>query len=90
MTGRIPFSEMPAPKQAGILCNDPRFQTFAALRCGFPGGQFSASAAAEYLRTVCRIASRTALTTDTAARARFQALHTDFDAWTGRIAAPRD
>lgn len=73
---------------AGILSNDDRFQRFAATRCGFPGGQFSTGAAAEYIRDVCRVTTRRALDTDADAAERFARLRTDFDAWTGRIASP--
>ncbi len=86
---RMPFADMPAAQHAGILCNDPRFQTFAAMRSGFPGGCFQASAAAEYLRQCCGVTSRRDLNTNPAARARFDRLRTDFDAWTGRLAHPR-
>lgn len=79
----------PVAQRAGILCNDPDFQRFAAIRSGLPGQQFSASAAAEYLRNVCGIASRKSLDTDPVAQRQFDALRTDFDAWAGRIAAPR-
>ncbi|MEX5515689.1 hypothetical protein [Pseudophaeobacter sp. 1A09344] len=82
------FADMPAAQQAGILCNNPSFQKFAAVRCGFPGDAFNASGAAEYLRTCCNVSSRRDLNSDQAARDRFDRLRTEFDAWTGRIAAP--
>jgi len=82
------FADLPAPQQAGILCNDPQFQRFAAIRSGAPAETVNASAAAEYLRHACRIASRRDLTTDAAAQQRFQILRTEFDAWAGRIANP--
>jgi len=71
---------------AGILCNDPRFQRFAATRCGLPDAAFNASAAAEYLRDCCQIDSRRQLNDDADARDHFDRLRTEFDAWTGRIA----
>ena len=83
------FDDMPPAQQAGILCNDTRFQKFAATRCGMPGEQFSASAAAEYLRNVCQIESRRQLSTNPVAAQSFQALRTEFDAWTGRLPTPR-
>lgn len=86
---RQPFAQMPAAQQAGILCNDPQFQRFAAIRSGFTNGQFTTTAAAEYLRTCCGITSRRALNSSAPARARFNILRTEFDAWTGRIAGPR-
>ncbi|EPX82070.1 hypothetical protein [Salipiger mucosus] len=81
------FTELPHAQQAGILCNDAQFQRFAAERSGFPDGQFSATAAAEYLRSWCRIDSRRQLDTEAEARRRFAVLRTEFDAWTGRIPA---
>ncbi|CUH68646.1 hypothetical protein TG4357_03716 [Thalassovita gelatinovora] len=83
------FDDMQPAQQAGILCNDPRFQRFAATRCGAPGEQFNASAAAEYLRQCCGIDSRRQLGTDQAAQQKFQTLRTEFDAWTGKIASQR-
>lgn len=84
-----PFDDLPAPQQAGILCNDPQFQQFAAIRSGVPSKPFNPSAAAEYLRHTCRITSRRDLATDPTAHQKFQALRTEFDAWAGRIASPR-
>lgn len=78
-----------AAQQAGILCNDVAFQRFAAIRCGFPGGQFNASAAAQYLRECCQIESRRELVTNPTARQKFNALRMAFDQWAGRIASPR-
>lgn len=83
------FDDMDPAQQAGIPCNDPRFQRFAASRCGMQGEQFSSSAAAQYLRDCCQIDSRKQLTTSEAAQQKFQILRTEFDAWTGKIATPR-
>ena len=83
------FDDLPPAQQAGILCNDPRFQRFAAIRCGMPNQLFTASAAAHYLRDCCQIESRRALATSQAALTRFQTLRTEFDAWAGKIATPR-
>ncbi|MGJ8561712.1 MAG: hypothetical protein ACSHX3_15890 [Litorimonas sp.] len=82
------FNEMKPAKQAGILCNDPQFQKFAAIRSGLPDTKFSASAAAQYLRDACNINSRRDLNTDTAAETKLQALRTSFDAWAGKLASP--
>jgi hypothetical protein len=84
----IRLSQIHPAQQAGILCNDPQFQKFAAIRSGVPGTQFCASAAAQYLREACNIASRRELNSDTSAQTKFAALRTTFDAWAGRIAAP--
>lgn len=82
------FHDLPPSQQAGMICNDHRFQDFAAISSGFEAGQFNASAAAEFLRTVCQITSRRDLNSDRAANDRFDNLRTDFDAWTGKIARP--
>lgn len=84
-----PFAELPRPQQAGILCNDPQFQQFAGTRTIKAGTTLCASACGEYIRTVCRVASRRDLATCPTAAARFDALRTNFDAWRGRIAPPR-
>jgi hypothetical protein len=82
------YSQMHPAQQAGILCNDPQFQKFAAIRSGLPDTKFCASAAAQYLRETCKIKSRRDLNSDTAAQTKFAALRTSFDAWAGRIATP--
>lgn len=83
------LSDVQPAQQAGILCNDPKFQRFAAVRSGLPNHQFNASAAGEYLRGVCQIISRTVLNTSKPAQAQFAALRTEFYAWSRRIAQPR-
>jgi len=82
-------STLSAAQRAGILSNDPQFQRFAAVRSGFPALQFTASAAAEYLRGQCQIDSRRELDRSSAALTRFDALRTEFDSWRGRLAAQR-
>ena len=89
MTTRRALADMPAAQQAGILCNDRQFRAFAAHRNGFPGGQFTPGAAAEWLRQQCGITSRRHLNHSQTALARFQEIRTEFDAWTGKIATPR-
>lgn len=90
MTSAGRYADLGPAQQAGILCNDPQFQKFAAMRCGLPGQQFSPSAAAEYLRTVCNIVTRRDLDLRGDSFNKFNVMRTDFDAWRGRIAAPRD
>lgn len=86
---RQPMHSLPLPQQAGILCNDPQFQQFAAIRCGLPTEQFNQTAAAEYLRDVCKIESRRHLATTPDAAKAFHALCTEFDAWRGKIPPQR-
>ena len=83
------FDDRPAAQQAGILCNDPRFQRFAAVRTGAPVDAVNNTAAAEYIRTVCKVTTRRDLDTNPTARDYFDRLRTDFDAWAGRILSQR-
>lgn len=83
------FDDMPAPQQAGMLCNDQQFRKFVGARCIGKPTTFTAAAAAEYLRKHCEITSRADLLTNKPARLKFQTLRTDFEAWSGRIATPR-
>jgi hypothetical protein len=83
------FCDLPKPTQAGILCSDEQFQKFAAETAIGKGAQFTEQAAAEFLRRSCKITSRRELATNQTAAARLDALRTDFDAWRGRIAQPR-
>jgi len=87
MSSRQPFHSLFTSQQAGILCNDARFQRFAAEACDCQGRQFNESAAAQFVRTYCKIASRRQLDSDIAAKQKFQILRTEFDAWTGKIAS---
>ncbi|CUH87336.1 hypothetical protein PH5382_01262 [Phaeobacter sp. CECT 5382] len=73
-----------APMRAAMLSNDVAFRRYAATRNGFPGHQFSPTAATEHLRTVCGVFSRRNLATDNDAFQPFEEMHTDFLIWAGR------
>lgn len=84
------LSELPYATQAALLCGDPAFHRYVAEAVGLHDiAHLHNSFAAKWLREQCRIDSRTALNTDPAARARFDQIRTTFDAWRGKIAAPR-
>jgi len=83
-----PFSDLPPATQAGILCNDARFQAFAAQQCGLDIGRITPTAAAEYLRQTCGISSRRDRTSNRTANQKFQTVRTELDAWNGRIPSP--
>lgn len=88
MSGRA-LSDLPPAQQAGILCNDPRFQQFVGARLIKSGATMSASGCAEYIRRACGVASRRNLNDIEDAATAFAAIRTEFDAWTGRIPRPR-
>lgn len=77
---RQKFDDLLPAKQAGIICNDTRFQDFATTRCGLPGRRFGPSSAAQYLRDCCQIESRRDLNTSVDAVRKFRSLRTEFDA----------
>jgi hypothetical protein len=80
---------MPPAQQAGILSNNMVFRAFVSAQLGLSDhGPVSANAAAEHLRDTCGVTSRADLNTNTAARARFDRLVTDFDAWRGLLPRP--
>lgn len=89
------MADLPRSQQAGILCNDTRFRRFVASRLCVVSPNWpqqstvSPTAAAEWLRRQCDIPSRRKLDSDTEAASRFDALKTDFDAYTGKIPSPR-
>lgn len=83
------FDDLPPAQQAGMLCNDRRFQRFAASECKVPGKALNESATAEYVRNICNITTRSDLNTSQIADRRFQSLRADFDMWLGRLATPR-
>lgn len=83
------FNELPQAQQAGMLCNDAQFRTFAGRQAIGLKVQITPTAAAEFIRTHCGVSSRRELNTNTAAALKFQTLRTEFDAWAGRIQTPR-
>lgn len=75
--------------RAGILCNDRQFRRYVGQAIAAPGGEVGTEAAAEYLRRFCGVTSRRDLDMTPEARARFDTLTLEFDAWRGRIARHR-
>lgn len=69
------------PQMAGILCQDQRFWEFVGVS-GIEG-------AAKELRSICGVTSRADIREGTEAGDKFNAIRTDFDVFTGRIAGPR-
>lgn len=83
-------------QMAGILCNDVRFWAFLGTSYGHTCFLLCKDAVIEtnsecvdVLREILRIDSRSEIKEGTDVCSRFEALRTDFDIYTGRIAAPR-
>jgi hypothetical protein len=62
---------------AGILCNDPRFQKWAGLS--------GADAAAEMVRRVCGVTSRSEINANPLAAAEWDDLHSRYLTETGQL-----
>ena len=69
---RKPFHELPLPQQAGILCDDLRFQTWAREHCLDDPVPLNAEGARAYLLDVCQISSRAELSTNMKAEDAFR------------------
>jgi hypothetical protein len=83
------FDDLPAAQQAGMLCNEDQFRRFADSRTIESGSAATVGAAAEFIRLFCGVNSRIALNTNAIAAEKFAIMRTEFDAWAGRIQAPR-
>lgn len=70
------FDEMPAAEQAGMMCQDARFQTYLQERHKVLGGDF-----AGFVRSWCGVDSRAEIKPNTKALHRWQFLMTDYQGW---------
>jgi len=81
------FAAMPRSQQAGMLCADPRFQTF------FNGGPVRAPNPSDHIADLLRmqlgIASRRELNTDEAAARRWDAIVAEFQQASGQTTEMR-
>ena len=75
------WHEMSRAQQAGVLCNDPEFQQWA--------GVSTTEAAAEYVRTVCRVRSRSELDNFSSAGLAWEGLVSGFRQSSGQMAERR-
>jgi len=71
------FNDLPNAQQAGMLCNDEQFRTFAGQQLLSSKVQVSPTATAEFIRTHCSVSSRRDLNTDADAAHKFQTLRTE-------------
>lgn len=82
---RQPFHQMSRAQQAGILCNDDRFCLWLSVNHPLP----DVKEAAEAVRQICRVSSRSELDEWPVAGARWDHLVTNFYQATGRLAEMR-
>lgn len=84
---RTPFRELRPSAQAGIMCNDPKFQAWI----GAPQnpGENIVERAAQHVRQLIYVRSRSELDTNSEKAARWAALLTEFERDTGQIAERR-
>ena len=83
------MADLSRAKQAGILCNDQRFQEFAQ-RCGVELDSDGCwlAVVTDWVRQKCKVTSRAQLDTDLGAGALWDLLRADYDAWRGAIGRP--
>ncbi len=85
------MSELSRAQQAGIMCNDERFQDWLVRRFELSVNNkvmTTAEAAAQFVRAYCKVKSRTQLDTEPDRGAIFDGLRSEFDAYMGRTARP--
>lgn len=84
---RRPFSELPYSQQAAMRCREADFQKFCADRYVvlwrnlIGRGASPTDAAADILRDVCSVISRTEIEAGTAAGKTWEVLEADYFAW---------
>jgi hypothetical protein len=82
---RKPFHEMSRAQQAGILCNDPKFQLW--MSNAFP--DCWSGDCADAVRGYCRITSRVDLDTNQMAARKWDAIVATYHSDTGQMAEAR-
>lgn len=73
------FRDLPPPQQAGIHCEDPVFAAF--LRETYADDWHETQDAAECVRLICAVSSRSELATNHKARVIWHQLDSQFQAW---------
>ena len=68
-------------QSAGVICGTEEFQRFVAERCESDGALAPAQAAANFVRTFCRVNSRADLDHSPTAKQLFGQLMADYRAW---------
>lgn len=92
--GKRSFASMAASQRSAILCGDPIFQEWIAIRNGIPWDitvdeEYRKEDAAKLLRSACDIHSRRELDRDDQALEKYTTLETSYLVSVGRMAAPR-
>lgn len=80
---RTPFDELKRAQQAGIACNDVVFRTFLKEAKGvtFHDEPEPHQQAATAVRKLCNVNSRAQFDSNPEARAKWETLHSEFQAW---------
>jgi hypothetical protein len=76
------WHEMPPSQRAALLVNDPEFERFAELHANYNSGSLGGEATPDrWLKYMCAVDSKSAITPATGAHALFVELEGDFMAW---------
>ena len=83
------MSDLSRAQQAGILCNDERFQAFVASYYEWPPGDVGdAAELASFVRNFCKVTSRAQLDSEPDRGKMWDQLRAEYDAWRGAIGRP--
>lgn len=80
--GRMNWRDMPPAAQAGIRCDEQRFHDFLAVEYGYTG--ITSEHAAETVRGICGVKSRSELSSNHKARVIWHQLDAQYLQWGGR------
>lgn len=78
---RRKFHDLPLSQQAALSCNDDRFQRFLAERDQKWGPPYTPEVAAERVREICGVGSRSAIVDEEPSGKHWRRLNSEFMAW---------
>lgn len=78
---RKAFSEYKPSQRAGMLCSDDNFMLFLSEQLGHEYNAFTMEGAAERVREICDVVSRSQFDTDPKAEQRWNFLESAYEGW---------
>lgn len=75
------FAEYKPSQRAGMLCNDDNFMLFLSEQLGHEYNAFTMESAAERVREICDVVSRSQFDTDPKAEQRWNFLESAYEGW---------
>ena len=78
---RRPFKTLTYAQQAGIRCDDPEFHRFLEFHLEEPGGSIGPREAADAVRNICCVSSRSEITEKNRSAGLWRELDAKFKSW---------